>query len=249
LSHRLFEDFEVVETADGSPSLVIANDAGRSEKMHHTAGALAESIYIYHSAVVDTLDRGWPLRALSLGLGLGYNELLLAAEAVKRQLRPDSVAIFSFESEPFLIASLRAWVLADSSPFANLYEKILALTAKQLQVNGSAVKNWLKQSLDERLWQLRNSYPDDAANVTNVTCVFYDAFSNKMSPELWDENILTAMLDRICAANCVFSTYAVTGNLKRALKRSGFVLSDRVGYAGKRGSTYAIRSEQARIRG
>ena len=85
LSPRTLQDFTIVTTADGSPSLSIEDSSGYVEKMHHAAGAMSESIYIYGEAVQKVLDRRWPLRVLSVGLGLGYNELITAASGGKSE--------------------------------------------------------------------------------------------------------------------------------------------------------------------
>jgi tRNA U34 5-methylaminomethyl-2-thiouridine-forming methyltransferase MnmC len=240
-SPRTISDFEVILTADGSPSLRIADDTGYVEKMHHSGGALSESLYIYGDALEEVLQRRWPLRVISVGLGLGYNEMIVAAKAIQNQIAADQAALFSFEIEPVLVTELAAWLNGQSCEFAPLYEKILKLLAEQTAIEPQAIFAWLKEAHLRETWQIRKSFPEDAQGVSRVSCIFYDAFSNKMSPELWHENILNNVIESMSAENCVLSTYACTGALKRALKHSGFARVDRPGFAGKRESTFAVR--------
>ena len=66
-------------TEDGSQTLRLGLGEGASEAMHSLRGAFSETDYIYGEALRAALTRGWPLNVLSMGLGLGYVELLSAA--------------------------------------------------------------------------------------------------------------------------------------------------------------------------
>lgn len=243
-SPRKIEDFAITMTADGSPSLSIADASGYVEKMHHSDGALSESLYIYGDAIDAALNAGWPLRVLSLGLGLGYNELITAAKAVRHEIPPEQALLYSFEIEPLLRESFVAWVQQTPSAFAELYDQILQSLAAQIQIEASAIRDWLRKAYETNCWRVRARFPDEAVDVKEMTCMLYDAFSNKMSPELWTEELITSQLQTLCAPGCVFSTYAATGALKRALRSTGFVKQDRRGFSGKRESTFAIRASE-----
>ncbi|NJL25980.1 MAG: hypothetical protein HC902_12985 [Calothrix sp. SM1_5_4] len=70
---------EVLTTKDGSPTLAFRREDGYVEKMHHADGAVSESFYIYGEALEicrRNIGPGEPVRAISVGLGLGYNELI-----------------------------------------------------------------------------------------------------------------------------------------------------------------------------
>jgi tRNA U34 5-methylaminomethyl-2-thiouridine-forming methyltransferase MnmC len=231
-------------TADGSPSLRIADATGYVEKMHHTDGALSESLYIYGDAIEETLKRGWPLKVVSLGLGLGYNELIVAAVALQHEAPAQSTTLHSFEIEPLLSRSFLDWTFCRSSEFGPLYDQILQQLSQRFQMESGEIQAWLKKAFDEGRWQIRSRFPEDANDVSEISCLLYDAFSNKMSPELWSEELITSQLNQICAEACVFSTYAATGALNRALKKTGFERIDRRGFSGKRESTFAIRGRK-----
>lgn len=235
MDNKSHEQFEVVYTEDGTPSLRVRDASGYLEKMHHTAGALGESVYIYLEAL-KMVARPLPLNVISVGLGLGYNEMLAVAEATKQNR---SLKLYSFESQDLLREGFLDWVRGQGTPYAELYNLIAQRISDQH--GGINIRQRLADGLDSGFWEVRGRFPDDCVNINNITCVFYDAFSSKMSPELWQEEMMTSVLKSICAPQCVFSTYAATGSLNRTLRALGFKRADRFGYAGKRESTLAIR--------
>jgi|GEM_PF-367453 len=102
-------DCLLIQTADGSYSLRYFLDEGRlTEPMHSSKGAWSETLHIYYPALSRSLAGFSPHQAqwnvASIGLGLGYNEILAAALALKNNLKSDSLEIVSFESQ----AELRA---------------------------------------------------------------------------------------------------------------------------------------------
>src|SRR5262249_23635737 len=103
--------FQVVSTLDGSPTLRLFQDGKWTETMHSPKGAWSETLYIYADAMKAALEHGWPLRVFSLGLGLGYNELVYAAHAV--QLEESRLAhchMSSYEAVTFLSESFLHWI-------------------------------------------------------------------------------------------------------------------------------------------
>ena len=96
------KDFIPVLTADGSPTL-----RGREgEHMHSLEGALAETVYIYGSVTQTVLEENWPLRFVSVGLGLAYVELVVIAQAISRKAPWAEFYLHSFESDDFLRETL-----------------------------------------------------------------------------------------------------------------------------------------------
>jgi len=103
--------FQFVTTEDGSLSARIGTPGAPledcSEAMHSLRGAFSETVYIYGTAIRLAAERGFNERVLSMGLGLGYVELLAAAIALHtgRQVRGES-----FEIVPELRDYFRAWL-------------------------------------------------------------------------------------------------------------------------------------------
>jgi tRNA U34 5-methylaminomethyl-2-thiouridine-forming methyltransferase MnmC len=90
-------------------------------------------------------------------------------------------------------------------------------------------------------WKLEGALMPGFEIAQKYECIFYDAFSSKTSPHLWQESFLLDFFAKACAANCIVSTYACTGALKRALKASGFEVILLEGFLGKRNRTMGVR--------
>lgn len=234
--------FQMVETLDGSPSLAWTSENGRTECMHSRHGALTESLYIYNSALQIMTENRWPLHVLSMGLGLAYNEMIFAAHVLALGRQNEKVHLESFESQEFLIDSLGAWLNGQStSPLFQVHSAIAELVSQKFSVSATELRELLNHWLKKEFWLLQPALTPSTPFTTTFSAILYDAYSAKSNPELWDQAHLESFLDKTASANCVFTTYAATGNLNRALKSRNFNIEQRAGFAGKRESTFAIR--------
>lgn len=247
------------KTEDGSPTVRIHSDEGLSEAMHSLKGAFSETVYIYGTALETCLQRGFTPRILSLGLGLGYVEMLAAAlilRASRTSLTTTTedqqtcalVNEAGGESHE-LIRELRDWFtswLTDTGSrppeFSAAYDEILDRTSRETGIPAKEIKSFLAKMMREGRWRIREALDPKTTFETRFGCICFDAFSSKTSPELWTEPFLMEFLARSSAPGCVLSTYACTGALKRALKTSGFALTIREGFSSKRDSTFAVRA-------
>lgn len=240
--------FEVVVTDDGSYTARI----GAGETMHSMRGALGETVYIYGSAFERIhqmlhAEAKTP-RILSLGLGLGFVEIVAAAVAVKFET---PLSGESFELDPRLIQSFKNWVAGGAQIPGHIphmaYDKSLAMTATAYSLSPNLIQEKLKNALSDQTWVLSGPLRPDTFQNRSVeqrcfNAVAFDAFSSKSTPELWTREFLDPFLKEACDSNCVLSTYACTGHLKRALVDAGFTLEIREGFASKRDSTLAWRT-------
>jgi tRNA U34 5-methylaminomethyl-2-thiouridine-forming methyltransferase MnmC len=234
----LHPELEIFTTADGSPTLSFRRSDGYIEKMHHTGGALTESLYIYHHGLKKALEAGFPAKVISVGLGLAYNELITLAEFMKREVRGK---IWSFETMPFLRESFESWADGHApTEYAALLDDIALRLEAHFEI--SDLRGRAKQALASGELELRGPFPGDAVRVDSAAVIFYDAFSNKMTPELWNETELRNILEPLIGEQVVLCTYAQTGALKRVLKALSFQLEKRPNFRGKRGSTLAVKN-------
>lgn len=231
--------YDIFITRDGSPTLEWRKEDGYVEKMHHSGGALSESLFIYQECLKRSLEAHGPIKILSLGLGLGYNEIIAIGTLYCAGL--NDWKIWSFELDDFLRNEFHKWLKNGNSELAEVYEQILEAIARELQISSASLKELVVASLQDGRLELRGGFPEDAGGVEGCTCVFYDAFSKKMDPNLWAEETLASNLAACISSHCVLATYAATGALNRALKFLGFRLLPRAGFQGKRESTLAIR--------
>ena len=71
--------------------------------------------------------------------------------------------------------------------------------------------------------------------------IYFDAFSPRSQPELWDESILKKMFV-LLKKDGFLVTYCSKGIVKRKLKKIGFVIDSLPGPPGKREMTFAKKS-------
>lgn len=240
--------FEVVVTDDGSYTARI----GAGETMHSMRGALGETVYIYGSAFERIhqmlhAEAKTP-RILSLGLGLSFVEIVAAAVAVKFET---PLSGESFELDPRLIQSFKNWVAGGAEIPGHIphmaYDKALEMTAAAYNLSSKIIQEKLIDALGNETWVLSgpllpDTFRDRPIERRRFNAVAFDAFSSKSTPELWTREFLDPFLKEACDTNCVLSTYACTGHLKRALVDAGFTLEIREGFASKRDSTLACRA-------
>jgi hypothetical protein len=236
-------------TADGSPTVRIVVDSAQgalSEAMHSLKGAFSETVYIYGEAIETSLKREFSPAVLSMGLGLGYVELLAAALFLKSGVLASARGV-SYEIVPELRAWFQAWLLGDDASgvpaeFQNAYSEILHRVSAHVGSNAGEVRDALKMLVGDRRWLIKDALGAETEFNQRFTCICFDAFSAKTSPVLWKEEFLKSFLKNAAEESCVLSTYACTGTLKRALRDSGFKLDIRTGFASKRDSTFAVRT-------
>ncbi|MCJ8275588.1 MAG: hypothetical protein MJK18_02010, partial [Bdellovibrionales bacterium] len=111
---------DILHTADGSPTLSLSG----GEKMHSMDGAFSESLFIYGSNVEKGLETKAP-KVLSMGLGLGYNEIMSAAFFTSKDVK--NFRLCSFESVPELRNYFSSWLRGEDSPLNGCYDEILKL--------------------------------------------------------------------------------------------------------------------------
>lgn len=229
------KQWDVISTEDGSPTLIY-----QDEKMHSHHGAVQETLYIYGRALEYVLEHNWPLQIFSLGLGLGYNEMLAACVLQKRKYRLDS-----FESEPALRKAFQSFLMSETSENWLHSTNWMACEhlAKALDIKRDELKEIVQRAYEENQIVLKNELTRDTLFQKKYSVIFYDAFSAKVSPELWEEEFLDHLLERIAGDRCVFTTYASKGGLSRALESHGFTLQKRHGFYDKRECTFAIREQ------
>ena len=231
------------KTADGSPTL---RDAHTKEPMHNLAGAFGESLYVYLEAIKQYCYYSPPqppLKVLSIGLGLAYNEIINIAYLKKSSLC--DFKIRSYEKDSALIKSLRTWCLSKDKNFTGgilaAYEDILMRTAQEFSLSSTELKSELRNAIDLEKWSFHGPLLPSTSFSEKFHCIFYDPFSENTDPDLWKEEYLNTLIEKSCEEECVFTTYAAKGALSRVLKKHGFIVVKRPGFGRKKECTFATR--------
>lgn len=226
--------FTLESTGDGSPTLRMSEGG---ESMHHSAGAALETAYIYKTPIEFALKHLNNCDLHVLGLGLGYIEISWAIEFYKAsQLKKIESTLTSFEVETSLVENFVSWVSSQDSN-DSVYSQIsqhLAPDVPVFEIKKILLRNFEKIAIKgDLLTEYKNSPK------ANVIC--FDAFSNKTTQELWSAEFLDAYIKECAQEDCVFTTYACTGVLKRVLKDNGFEMIPRFRFKGWKDSTFAVR--------
>jgi tRNA U34 5-methylaminomethyl-2-thiouridine-forming methyltransferase MnmC len=240
--------FELITTTDGSPSICLTSDIFRPEAMHHREGALSESLFIYHGLLDEALKHHCPPRILSVGLGCAYNELITIAHFLANSPQQlESFYLESFEGDDTLRNTFINWLAGAAlntqleKQLANIFQKVLDLVSRHFNISPDKLKKATLTLYESKQFVIRDWLKSDTQFHNKFGVIYFDAFSNKSTPELWSDEFLNSFLSKTADSNCGLATYAATGALNRALKQNGFQLREQKGFAAKRQSTRALR--------
>jgi S-adenosyl-L-methionine-dependent methyltransferase len=226
-------EFKNIITGDQSPSLSLPPTW---EPMHSLEGAFSETQYIYQPTVTSALTHAPRPSLLSLGLGLGYNEILIACESLSLKKTPHIVRSFELVSE--LRECFVSWIQGESSVLNSVYKQILLLYAQKYEMAEEEILKQLQRFLKEGILQVEGPVGLQT-ELQPMNGILFDAFCAKTSPDLWTPEFLHDFFKRTAGTPSFMSTYACTGELRRALAAAGFTVEKRKGFAFKRESTFA----------
>lgn len=242
--------FEVEITGDGSPSLrqlrsqVLGEEESgeKGESMHHSGGAAEETELIYGEPIRKCFAVIENPHFVSVGLGLGYVELVIARESLSLG---HAFSLESWEILPELRQWFVLWLSDEALPLevSRVYDRVLDFVAKEVPQRRSEIKAALREKLDQNLWSLKGALTTVEKPKLQAHGLLFDAFSAKTTPALWTEEFLTEYFSTLMAKDSFVSTYASRTTLKRALSNVGFQLSIRPGFKNKRNSTLAFKGK------
>ena len=212
---------EIILTEDGSSTIFLPE---WHECYHSTHGAVNESNHIFIEAgLKHVLSMFSSIRILEVGLGTGLNAFLTAMNTTEPHH-----TIYYMGIEPFPISDEESVALhyAESSGFSahdDCFRKIHAA-------------GWDKESQILPHFTLRKTLgriEDVLLEDDSFHLVYFDAFAPMVQPELWQKNIFEK-LGRAMKPGGILVTYSCKGDVKRALKESGFTIEKLPGPIGKR---------------
>lgn len=225
--------FTLELTNDQSPTLRLPEDG---ESMHHSGGAAAETQYIYKSVIEESVQLMNESKTCVVGLGLGYIEISWAMALLQTNLNDlDKYSLVSFETEENLKENFKIWLHTNDTE--SVYDQICWHLNSSIEIK--SIKKILRDNFER--FPFEGDFYDESVKHKNFNIVCYDAFSSKTTEKLWSEEFIGEFLKNSCAENCVLTTYACTGVLKRALQAQNFSFYKRAGFHGKRDSSLALR--------
>ncbi len=209
-------------TGDGS-NTIYNSEVG--ENYHSKHGALQESKHVFlNSGLVHYLSLhpgSTQIKILEVGFGTGLNFLLSADYCSKSQTHLNYTGI-----EAYTLAK----DLLEKTGYKHFVENLI--WEEFLMTYKNAFSNYipLNKLCNYRIEQteLLNFETEERFDI-----LYFDAFAASRQPEMWTEEAL----ERCCRhlePGGVFVTYAITGYLKRTMKKLGFTIEKAKGAPGKR---------------
>lgn len=218
----------LTKTADGSNTLF---NQAIGEHYHSAHGAVQESKHVFVNAGLDFLiSKGEnEIHILEIGFGTGLNFLLSSAHAEEKSttLVYNGIEAFPLSKEMIAQTGYNTYVNQDIwQKFTTNYESALAE----------------EQTLSPEC-KLRITCTKLADFTTNerYNIIYFDAFSVRHQPDMWTDEIIAHTCNFLKNGG-IFVTYAITGNLKRALKKCGLTIKKLPGAPGKREMLRAIKT-------
>jgi tRNA U34 5-methylaminomethyl-2-thiouridine-forming methyltransferase MnmC len=210
----------LVPTGDGSNTIY---NALVGENYHSTHGALQESRHVFlNSGLVHFLRNGQTdVSILEVGFGTGLNFLLSADYCTDKGISMDYTGIEAYPLETALITQTG-------------YNQYVSPTVWQQfqQQYEDALNSPVSISPHCQLLIAHCKLPEFTSE-KQFDIIYFDAFASARQPEMWDEATISHTVSFLKPGG-IFVTYAITGNLKRALKTLGCKVEKAPGALGKR---------------
>jgi len=221
LSAKFEEMNKIILTADGSNTLY---NETIGEHYHSKHGAVQESLHVFldaglKKAIQNNPDQ--PVALLEIGFGTGLNYLLSISYCLENNvtLNYTGIEAFPISQEELLLTNYGQYIPAA------VWETVTLNYQKAISQPVVLFENQEMEIAHTTLTDFQSSKRFDV--------IYFDAFSVQHQPEMWTEEILEHTCSFLKPGG-IFVTYAITGNLKRALKKAGMTIEKLPGAPGKR---------------
>jgi tRNA U34 5-methylaminomethyl-2-thiouridine-forming methyltransferase MnmC len=216
-----------VITEDGSSTLYIA---ALDEHYHSVHGALQESLHVFiHAGLMTKLYLQNRIDILEIGFGTGLNALLTGIEADKHQKSIYYTAVEKFPLSDAMLVSLN-------------YGSLEALENKDAFFKEIHSCKWENETAVSPYFNLlkRKMNIEDISFSDKFDIIYFDAFAPSAQPELWTESIFHKMFNSL-KPDGILVTYCAKGEVKRTMKKAGFIVEALPGPKGKREMTQCVK--------
>ncbi|MCX2575414.1 tRNA (5-methylaminomethyl-2-thiouridine)(34)-methyltransferase MnmD [Pedobacter sandarakinus] len=209
----------ITATADGSNTLY---NETIGEHYHSKHGALQESKHVFIDAGLKfKLEAEKQISILEVGFGTGLNFILSFEYATEQNIHLDYTSIEAF---PLTLDVIEQTGYEQYVP-SKIWDGFIANYKESLKTPQNP----------SPLCKLEIAHTTLAAfnSEQKFDVIYYDAFSVQHQPEMWTDEIIAHACSFLKPGG-IFVTYAITGNLKRAVKACGFQIEKLPGAPGKR---------------
>jgi tRNA U34 5-methylaminomethyl-2-thiouridine-forming methyltransferase MnmC len=215
---------QIIITSDGSHTIYVPEI---DEHYHSVHGAVQESTHIFIKNGFE-ICKADPLNIFEVGFGTGLNALLTAIKCISGNIEVNYTSIEKYPLDESVIRSL------NYSDFAgeNAKEIFQAIHSVPWNVSINICKNFNLKKIEADLTTYTISGRYDL--------IYFDAFGPDKQPEMWTREIFDKIAS-ITNRHGIFVTYSAKGEVRRALKSSGFEVTLIPGPPGKRQIISAVK--------
>lgn len=218
---------KIIVTDDNSKSLLIPEI---NETYHSINGAMNEAMHVFITNGLFKITDTNPIRIFEMGFGTGLNALLTLNHAKNTPIYIAYETVEKFPIELDLVSQLQHPTTTGLIELQNEFN--LMHTSKWNETHQLSPNfTFKKYQIDIREIEL----PSNCFHL-----IYYDAFSPKIQPELWETAVLKKLHNSMVDGGRL-TTYCAQGQFKRNLKEAGFEVHGLPGPTGKREMTLAIK--------
>lgn len=222
------KEIEIIITEDGSSSLR-RKDLG--EGYHSSHGAIAESMHIFINSALNYYKDLNPnqnrINILEIGFGTGLNALLSLSYCQENNIEIYYQSVEKYPLSYDIISKLNYGILVSNQ------EDFLKLHNTYWQKEEKIGENFILEKIEGNGEDL--DYKEDFFDI-----IYFDAFAPQFEENLWRERMFAKLYTSLKQGG-ILSTYCCKGDVKRALKSSGFKIEKLPGPKGKREILRAIK--------
>ncbi len=220
-------NLQLITTADGSHSIYVKE---LDEHYHSIHGAIQEALHVFINTGLKYLHlkKYARINILEVGFGTGLNTLLTFIEAEKLNIHVNYTSLEAFPLEKNMLDSLNYVEL-----ISGLYKEDQAfIRSKYKQVHTCEWEKQIKLSDYFTLHKIKNTLQEVKFEST-FDLIFFDAFGPRVQPEMWSEELFSKIYESTNSNGCLV-TYCAKGEVKRSLKKVGFLVETLPGPPRKR---------------
>ncbi|MCB0736808.1 MAG: tRNA (5-methylaminomethyl-2-thiouridine)(34)-methyltransferase MnmD [Bacteroidetes bacterium] len=223
-----FNKRKIIVTEDGSHSILVDDI---NEAYHSDRGSWQESVYTYVTEGMLTYLRKNPasnhIKIFEMGFGTGLNAF------VSLLSKPENVSIHYCGIEAYPVGQ---------EEYSKLNYAALAQKESQPSFLDLHICEWNSiQKLSDSFWleKLEGTIQETPIG-SGYQVVYFDAFSPRTQPELWQPAIFQKVYDSMDYGGVLVS-YSAAGIFKRSMQAAGFWMEEIRGARGKREMVRGIK--------